>query len=275
MSVFGEPKIDCHVHVIDPARFPYGKDIAYHPAGQEVATATQLGAAMQTYGVSHALLVQPNSGYGGDNACMLDAVARGNGRFKGVAIVDFDATLDALRALQTQGVVGVAFNPTFHGVDHYNDCAPLLEKLAQLGMFLNLQVERDQLLTFVPWIEAIPVRVLIDHCGRPTPREGLDQPGFKALLALARSERVAVKLSGYAKFSAQAYPFADTWPFVRALADAFTLDRCLWASDWPFLRSPQRQDYGPLVDLAARLFPDPAARRKLFTETPRALIGFA
>jgi len=39
MSLFDAPKIDCHVHVLDPARFPYGQDIAYKPAGQEVGPA--------------------------------------------------------------------------------------------------------------------------------------------------------------------------------------------------------------------------------------------
>ncbi len=123
-------------------------------------------------------------------------------------------------------------------------------------MFLNLQVEHDQLLMFVPWIEAMPVRVLIDHCGRPTPEAGLAQAGFQALLRLAATRRVSVKLSGYSKFSRGNYPFEDCWPFVRAIVEAFTLDHCLWASDWPFLRAPQRQDYGPLVELAETLFPD-------------------
>ena len=39
MSTFKEPKIDCHAHVFDPVRFPYGKDIAYKPAGQEMGAA--------------------------------------------------------------------------------------------------------------------------------------------------------------------------------------------------------------------------------------------
>ena len=70
------------------------------------------------------------------------------------------------------------------------------------------------------------------------------------------------------------YPFDDTWPFVRAIVDAFTLDRCLWASDWPYLRAPQRQDYGPLLELAEMLFPNPAEQRTLFCDTPRRLFGF-
>jgi predicted TIM-barrel fold metal-dependent hydrolase len=229
---------------------------------------------MQTYGVSHALLVQPNSGYGSDNSCMLDTIARGGGRFKGIAIIAFDADLAALRELKAQGIVGAAFNPTFHGIDYYKRSADLIGRLAELDMFLQIQSEHDQLSMFVPWIEAMQIRVLIDHCGRPTPEAGLDQPGFQALLRLARTKRVSVKLSGYAKFSAVPYPFDDCWPFVRAIVDAFTLDRCLWASDWPYLRAPQRQDYGPLLELAEMLFPNPAEQRTLFCDTPRRLFGF-
>ncbi len=274
MSLFKEPKIDCHTHVLDPAHFPYGKDTAYKPAGQEVGTATQLHQVMKTYGVQHALLVQPNSGYGPDNSCLLDAIARGGGRFKGIAIIDFDASLDELRALKAQGVLGAAFNPTFHGSDYYKSAAPLIERLAALDMLVQIQTEHDQLLQFVPWIEQTPVRVLIDHCGRPTPRLGLKQPGFQALLQLARTKRVTVKLSGYSKFSDLPFPFEDCWPFVYALVDAFTLEHCLWASDWPFLRAPQRQDYGPLVELVERLFADPVDRHTLFWTTPRRMFGF-
>jgi predicted TIM-barrel fold metal-dependent hydrolase len=97
MTLFDEPKIDTHAHVFDPKNFPYDTRIAYHPAGQEIGTAAQLREVMTTYGVRHALLVQPNSGYGSDNSCMLDAIERGEGRFKGIAIVDNDADLATLK----------------------------------------------------------------------------------------------------------------------------------------------------------------------------------
>ncbi len=274
MSARDEPKIDCHTHVLDPARFPYGKDIAYRPSGQEIGTPQQLHQVMKTYGVRHCLLVQPNSGYGSDNSCLLDTIAHGEGRFKGIAIIDFDADPATLRDLTRHGIVGAAFNPTFHGNDYYKNSAALIGKLAELDMFLNLQCEHDQLSMFVPWIEAMPIRVLIDHCGRPTPEDGLQQAGFAALLRLAQTGRVSVKLSGYSKFSRTGYPFDDCRRFIRAIVEAFTLDHCLWSSDWPFLRAPERQDYGPLVELAETLFPDEADRRKLFWDTPRRLLGF-
>ena len=274
MRIFEEEKIDCHAHVFDPIRFPYDPKIEYHPAGQEIGTAAQFRQVMKTYGVTHALMVQPNSGYGSDNSCMLDAIEQSDGALKGVAIIDFDADLVTMRDLKRRGIVGAAFNPTFHGNDYYRNSRDLIAKLADLDMFLQIQSQHDQLLMYVPWIESIPVRVLIDHAGRPTVAAGLDQPAFAALLRLARTERVSVKLSGYAKFTQQSYPFEDCRPYIRAIVEAFTLDHCLWASDWPYLRAPERQDYGPLVELAGLLFPDAAERRKLFWDTPRRLFGF-
>jgi len=275
MHIFDEPKIDCHAHVIDPARFPYNKDVAYQPRGQEVGTTAQFREVMKAYGVRHALLVQPNSGYEGDNSCMFDAIEKGEGRFKGIAIVDLDADIPALKKLQALGIVGAAINPTFHGNDYYKHGDALMKRLADLDMFFDLQVENDQFLMYAPWIEKIPAKVLIDHVGRPTPPAGLSQPSFAAMLRVAKTGRVNIKLSGYLKFATSPYPFEDCWPFVRALIDAFTLDHCMWASDWPYLRARERQDYGPLVQLAGRLFPGTADRRKLFWETPNRLFKFA
>lgn len=274
MSVYAEKKIDCHAHVLDPDRFPYGADIAYKPAGQEIGTTAQYRAVMEAYGVSHALLVQPNSGYGGDNRCMLDAIRRHPEVFRGVAIAGLDADIDALADLKSRGVVGIALNATFHGVDYYSRSAALMEKLAELDMFVQIQVERDQLLAFMPALERTPVKVLVDHCGRPTPEAGLDQPGFKALLQLADTGRAHVKLSGYAKFSRLGHPFDDALPYVRALIEAFTLRRCMWASDWPYLRAGQRQDYGPLLKLVERFLPGEDDRHAVLWETPRRLFGF-
>lgn len=274
MSVIAEPKIDCHMHVLDPARFPYNPEVAYKPAGQEIGTPAQYDAVMDFYGVTHALIVQPNSGYGSDNALLLDTIARGKGRFKGVAIIDFDASMNELRDLQAQGIVGAAFNPSLHGSDYYSGARKLVKRLAELGMYVQLQTEHDQLLPFVKWVEEIEVATLVDHCGRPTVAQGLNQPAFQALLKLADTGRVSVKLSGYAKFTQQSYPFDDCEPFVRALVDAFTLDHCIWASDWPYLKAPERNDFGPLTALVQRWFPDAGDRAKLFSETAKSLFGF-
>lgn len=275
MSVFDEPKIDSHCHILDPLRFPYAPDVAYRPAGQETGPVEQYEQVMDAYGIRHALFVGPNSGYGLDNRCLLDALARGGGRFRGIAVVRHEAGTDELLALRAAGVVGVALNATVLGVDHCLAAAPLLRRLAGLDMLLSVQVEGEQMVALRPMLEASGVRLMVDHCGRPTPGAGLDQPGFQAVLALARSGRAAVKLSGHQKFALQPPPYDDALPYVRALIDAYTLDNCLWATDWPFLKAPQRLDVGPLVRAVERLLPDAADRRRLWWTTPARWLGFA
>ena len=263
MSVLTCAKIDCHNHVIDPSRFPYANDSSYRPSGQEVATAAHLLRVMDIFNVRHALVVGTNSGYGADSRCLLDAIATGNGRFKGVAVVENTVSFAELKRLKSRGIIGIAFNPTFHSADYYLGTADLLKKLVDLDLLLQLQVEGDQLLALLPLIQGSTVRLLIDHCGRPTAEAGLGQPGFQALLALGRAGRAVVKLSGWYKFSRKPYPHADAWPYIGALVEAFTLDACVWGSDWPFLRASERLDYGPLLTLVEMLFPDQADRQKL------------
>lgn len=274
-AIYALPKIDCHCHILDPVTFAYGADVPYRPAGQETGSADYFAQVLDAYSARHALLVEPNSGYGPDNRCMLDAIARGKGRFKGIAVVANDAPLAQLLELQAQGIVGIAFNVSLYGLAHYANIAPLLSRLAQLGLFANVQVQDDQLATLAPLLNDAGVPVLIDHCGRPDARQGVDAPGFAALLAMAENRRAVVKISGFSKFSKEAFPFADTGRHVQALLQAFGPDHCLWASDWPFLRASSRLDYGPLLQLFAASVPDAKWRQKILWETPMRLFGFA
>jgi predicted TIM-barrel fold metal-dependent hydrolase len=269
-----EPLIDCHVHVFDPERFPYAPDAYYVPTGPETGTLDQLRRTHDAHGVRHALLVGPNSGYGEDNRCLIDAVAGGAGRYRGVAVVPNTATRADLSALRGAGVLGVTLNAALLGTPHYVDAANLLAALADLDMIADVQVTADQLLDLAPQLARCGVRVLVDHCGRPDPADGLDAPGFRELLRLGRGGRAVVKLSGLVKFSRRPPPHEDTWPFVQALVDAFGPDRCVWASDWPFLRAPVRMDYGPLLAQFEELVPDSAARRQILWDTPCREFGF-
>ena len=273
-GIFDEPKIDCHNHVFDPARFPYIADAVYRPAGQEVATADQLLRVMDAYGVRHALIVGPTSGYAEDSRCLLDAIARSGGRCKGVAVVPLDAPRAELERLKAAGIVGIAVIPAMNGAAYYAGAADLFRRAADLDLFVDLQTEGDQLAEFAPAVERSGARILIDHCGRPLPAAGLDQPGFRALLELARGGRTFVKLSGLARFSREPAPHADAHPYFHALLEAFTPERCMWGSDWPFVRAAERVDYGPLLKLAEALLPAAADRRRVLWDTPRRLFGF-
>lgn len=267
--------IDCHVHVFDPDRFPYTPDTWYRPAGGETGTTIQLGHVLDAHGVSHALIVGPNSGYGLDNRCLLDALAQGQGRYKGVAVVRNDASRAELQDLQAAGVVGVAMNVALLGVDFYRDTGPLLQRLRDLDLWAQVQVQADELVALKPMLQDSGAKLLFDHCGRPDPKAGVGQAGFAALLSLAETGRACVKLSSLVKSSALPYPYPDAWPYVQALLQAYTPQHLVWASDWPFLRAPARIDYGPLLALFAQLVPNADDRQAIGKDTPRRLFGFA
>ena len=113
--------VDSHVHVFDPDRFPYAADTFYAPAGQELGTPARLTDLLDWHGVEHAVLVGPNSGYGEDNRCLLDALATGAGRYRGMAVVPNDVSRSELAELKDAGVLGVTLNAALFGVDHYAD----------------------------------------------------------------------------------------------------------------------------------------------------------
>ncbi len=274
MSIWDERKIDCHHHVIDPARFPYANDTAYRPHGQEVAPLELLLQVFDSFAVRYGLVVGTNSGYGTNNRILLDAIRRSNKRLKGVAVVPNSIGIEALAQLKAQGIVGVAFNPSAWGLAFYHDAAPLVARLVELGMFLQVQTEKDQLVELMALIGPTQVRILIDHCARPTVPAGLNQAGFQKALELGRSGQACVKISGYAKFSETFCPHHDAEPYIAALVEAFTLDRCLWGSDWPYLKAEHHIDFGMMLKLVEAWFPNPLDREKLLWKTPLRLFGF-
>ena len=266
--------VDCHVHVFDPSRFPYQAGTHYAPSGQELGTPTRLRGVLDAHGVDHALLVGPNSGYGEDNRCLLQALADGDGRYRGMAVVLNDTPRAELAALRDAGVLGVTLNAALLGAEYYADAGRLLADLESLDMIADLQVIGEQLLALSPLLRRSGVRLLVDHCGRPDPTGGIMEPAFRELLRWGRTGRAVVKLSGCVKVSRQPYPHADLLPFIRALVAEFGPDRCVWGSDWPFLRMPERVDYGPLLALFAQQVPDDADRHRILWDTPCREFGF-
>jgi len=185
-----------------------------------------------------------------------------------------DTPRAALADLRAAGVLGVALNAALLGVRYYADAHRLLTDLAALDMIADVQVAGDQLLALSPLLEGSGVRVLFDHCGRPDPVQGIMAPGFRELLRWGRYGRAVVKLSGCVKVSYEPYPHADLLPFIEALVAEFGPDHCVWGSDWPFLRMPERIDYGPLLALLARQVPDDADRGRILWDTPCREFGF-
>jgi predicted TIM-barrel fold metal-dependent hydrolase len=270
------PAIDSHAHVFGPGRYRISPNTTYPPPEGDGVTAAAYMRVLDTHGMRHALLVSAEP-YGTDNRCMLDAIADAPTRLKGIALVAPDISDAELERLVAQGVVGIRFNLFSFGHSQFDHPATprLLGRLKELGLYLQVHGEKDQFAPVIPMLQRSGVRILIDHFGRPDAMRGVDQPGFAAILELGRSTESVIKLSGPYRSSLTGYPYRDIDGFVAAAIQAFTLDRCIWGSDWPFVRHDTHIDYGEELSCVSRWLPDSKDRKKLLWDSPRHLFGFA
>jgi len=269
------PIIDSHAHVFDLARFPLQDSRGFDIQANEHGTAAEYAAVLDAHGVDHALLINPLGGYGTDCRCMLAAIAEGRGRFRGVALLAPEATERDVQTLVDGGVIGIRFNLNFEKSPSLYGAAGdrALAIARDAGWLVQVHYEGDTLAKALPVLRAARTPVVIDHMGRPDVAAGLDQPGFQALLELGRAGAV-VKLSGSFRSTRVGPPYQDLDPFVHALLEAFTAERCVWGSDWPFLRARTRVDYGPQLAALTRWVPDPAQRAQILWDNPSRIFGF-
>jgi predicted TIM-barrel fold metal-dependent hydrolase len=269
-------RADCHAHVYDLSRYPFHASSAFHVQPNEVGTAEQLACVLEAHGFTHALLVNPLGGYGTDNRCLLEVLQRFRGRFKGVAVVAHGTPEAEFDRLTEAGVVGLRFNLNFPASPPLD--APGAERTLRLarerGWFAQVHYEGDTLRQALPVLRRAELPIVVDHCGRPEAAAGPDQPGFRALLELGREGQAVVKLSGAFRFAKHGFPYREADPYVAALLEAFTIERCVWGSDWPYLHATHRVDHATLLAALERWIPIPAERRKVLGENPARLFGF-
>ena len=268
---------DCHVHVFNAERFPFAASASYHPMPCERGTVDDLAATLDAAGMERVVLVNPTSGYGDDNRCMLDALERLGRRARGIARVPLSVAGAELDALAQRGVAGVRVDFVAGGTGLLADADfdALVARLADRDLLLDLQGEGEQWIAVEAALaRAAPVRVMVDHVGRPDVTEGVGGAGFAALLRMADTGRVAVKLSGPMRFSRRVPSYADVVPFVDAVVRAFTPAHLVFGSDWPFRRSDRRFDYGPLLAWFCSVVADPASRATILAQAPAHWFGF-
>ena len=266
---------DCHAHIFGGAQYPFAENLVYRPEPSQMGTVSDFLAVLDAHQMTHGLLVAAQP-YRDDNRCMLDGIAASAGRLKGIALVKPAITDRALNALADDGVVGIRFNLATHGMREFNEPGAdrLLARIKEMDWFLQIHCEKDELTEAAPVIRKSGVRLMVDHFGRPDVPRGIAHPGFATLLEFGRAGNAVVKLSGPFRCSVEGYPYRDVDRFIAAAIDAFTLDNCVWGSDWPFVRVEQRIDYGPQLSCLPRWLPDPKDRNKVLWENPARLFGF-
>ena len=115
---------------------------------------------------------------------------------------------------------------------------------------------------------------VIDHMGVVDASAGLEQPGFRALRALAATdEQCWVKITGPERVSKTGPPFHDAVPFAQALIEAAPT-RVLWGTDWPHPNVPVMPNDGDLMDLVPRYAASSSLQHRLLVDNPARLFKF-
>ncbi|MFW2851939.1 amidohydrolase family protein [Sphingomonas sp. TX0543] len=262
--------VDAHCHVFGPAdRFPFSAKAKYLP---QDAGPDALFALRDRLGFERNVIVQASC-HGTDNAATLDAIARSDGRARGVAVVDPAIAARDLDALHDRGIRGIRFNFLKRLVDDapkdaFLDLAARLPK----GWHVVVYFEADILDELRSFLAAIPVPVVIDHMGRPDVAQGPDGADLRAFRTLLESRAdLLFKATCPDRLDAGGAPWHDFAAAVAPLVADYP-DRCLWGTDWPH---PNMQDAipddGALVDMIPRIAPTAEAQRRMLVDTPMRL----
>ena len=275
---------DCHVHVFDPARFPYFSGRVYTPPE---ATAEDLLALQKQLHFDRVVIVQP-SVYGVDNACTLDAIKKlGPVRARGIAVIDKTISQGQIDDMAAAGMRGVRLNFETSGEsDPDNARRRVLNTAEQLrgsNWHIQLNVALPLVVALKDELAAVPMPVVIDHFARAKANDGVNQHGFEVLLALVKSGKAYVKLSATYRISDQPPHYPDAPLIAQALINA-NPDRMVWGSNWPHPgrgktredpAPPYPSDDGAQINQLPKWTSNPTIRKKILVDNPAALYGFS
>lgn len=235
------PLVDSHLHIFKHG-MPFTADSWARPDYE--FTLEQCLAMLDRHGISFAVIAAASL-FGTFNDYTRHAV-RSHSRLRGTVIVDPDIDLDTLEAMKREGIVGIRLQ--WCTVKDLPDLsAPpyrtLLARLRDLDWHVELNLHGPRLPPVLRQLADSEVKVVIDHFGHPA-AEGVNTPGFQAVLAAIGEGRTWVKLSG-------SHHFKKTVEEVAAYVDALVSanpQRLFWGSDCPFVGSEAEVNYDQVLD---------------------------
>ena len=263
--------VDAHCHVFGPmAQFPFSAKAKYLP---EDAGPDMLFALRDRLGFSRNVIVQASC-HGTDNSATLDAIAKSDGRARGVAVVDPAISDAELENLHQGGIRGVRFNFLKRLVDDApkDKFLEVARRIQGLGWHVVVYFEADILEELRSFLDAIPTLIVVDHMGRPDVTQGPDGPDMRVFQALLDSrDDIWTKVTCPDRLDGSGPPWDAFAQAVRPLVEDYP-DRVLWGTDWPH---PNMQDAisddGALVDMIPRIAPTPELQHRLLVDNPARL----
>ena len=277
----GRPKLiappgswDMHFHVFGPPdQYPYAEARRYTPPAAPIEHWFETAGAI---GLTNGLLVTP-SVHDLDPQVTLDAIAKSDGRLKGVIRADNSLTPEKIRSLHQGGIRGLRFPFAKHvrrsfDVDKMHASINLISPLSWFGEF---QIDGDGLEQYAELIGGLPITVVIDEFGGVEPKNGPDQPAFRTLLDLVARPNVWLKLTCADRHVRDGARYEDVVAMARAVI-AKAPKRVIWGTDWPhayIYKARMMPDDADLLDMLLDFAPDEAVRHDILVGNPRRLLG--
>ncbi len=266
---------DCHMHIYDPARFPFTPSPRVAPTR---AAVPQYRMLQKRLGTTRAVIVTPRN-YGTDNRATVDGIAQFGANARGVAVLHPSVTDAELKKLHEGGIRGIRFSlgDPATAVVTPEMIEPLARRVAVLGWHIQFNMSGQQIVELADVLRRLPVQSVFDHLASPPLPAGIAHPSHAIVRELLNGGRAWVKLSGAYSNSTlgpPSYPEAATIArdFVRAAPE-----RLVWGSDWPHPSLPdeRKPDDAMLFDLLSEWVPDEATRNRVLVLNPETLYGFA
>lgn len=268
--------VDTHIHMLAAAsEFPLSPTRVQNPAADIDMDGfiARYKTQMETLGIDRTVVVHSIM-YGADNAVTLEAIRRLGKNAKGIGLLQDGASEAEIDAFADAGIKGLRINYIHGGILTWDGAKAMIPMLKDRDMHIQMLVNTDKhLVDLAPEIRACEVPVVFDHIGWPDDiSTGPSEPGFQALCHLLSEGHAYAKLSGLYRLDTAPFPRTD--PFVAQLVRA-NPERCLWASDWPYimLADAVMSDAGTLLDAFDRVVPD-NLRQQILVDNPTKLYEF-
>lgn len=259
------PLVDCHAHLYTVDMPLAGT--AWHSPPRNAPLEDYL-ATLDAHGVVFGVLAAASI-YGDYNDYQIAATRRQK-RLRTTIVARPGMDRYTLEAMQRDGVVGIRLQWR-HVADRpdlaCSEWRVLLRRVADLGWHVHIHDDAPRLVEPLRQLHQAGVKVVVDHFGRADPANGLNCPGFAAILRAVEQGNTWVKLSAGFRLESPEAPAMYAGALLRHAGP----ERLLWGSDWPFAAFESTMTYAQAVQGLAQWVPDARMRRRITGETPLKL----
>ena len=236
--------VDAHVHYYDPSQLDYPW-LGSVPAINGTYLPADFAAATAGIAIDKQVFVEVDVAAGQElaEARFVQGLAAQDPRIAGIvasaAIERGPRVSEELDRLGEIGLLkGVRRLIQYHRAPDYCLQPTFIEGVQQLGargLSFDICIRHQQLASATELVRRCPdVQFVLDHIAKPGIADGLRDPWWQEIQAIAQLPNVVCKLTGVVTESdPQHWTLAQIRPYIERALECFGLQRMMFASDWP------------------------------------------